>query len=439
MKITALSKGNNRLLLIFAGWSTDASAFEGISCPSYDILVVHDYSSFDLPPFPREYDEIVVLAWSLGVHAAEIALQEKNWPITLTIAVNGTSNPVSDTEGIPTAIYKSTAENLSAASFVKFRRRMGASGLPRGERTIESLSAELFSFPTTPIVFRWDRAVISSDDRIFPPANQANAWEGRAEITHIDGPHMPDFQKIIDSFIINKSVVSTHFAKGRETYRKAADVQLRIAQTLWQLWQKHLHGWKPQSVLEIGVGNGMFTELYAPKLKPKELILWDIAPEQSRFGCVESKDAESAIFSLSDNSLDAIASANTMQWFNSPALFLLNVSRILKSGGVAVLSTFGPKTFHELTEAGVTPLPYLSLDSLKRIIPQNIKIEELFDGLVTKVFSASAEALHHLQETGVTGRPTSQGVRHVLENYPRREDGRVSLTYQPIYLILRKQ
>ncbi|MDE6512675.1 MAG: DUF452 family protein, partial [Muribaculaceae bacterium] len=206
MKLCFLNKENSpRLLLIYAGWSTDESAFASVRCPGYDIAVVSDYSELE-PLRIAGYGEVVLLAWSLGVHAAEFTAG--GLPLTLTIAVCGTPAPVSDTLGIPEAIWNATAESLSEASLKKFRRRMGAPDLPRGERSIESLQRELLNFPTEPVPFRWDRAVIAADDRIFPPENQRRAWQGRAEVTEIYGTHFPDFNHIFDRFITNKSLVS---------------------------------------------------------------------------------------------------------------------------------------------------------------------------------------------------------------------------------------
>lgn len=117
---------NTRLLLIFAGWSTDASAFGGLVCPGYDVAVLSGYTDLSVPDDFSGYSEIVVMAWSLGVWAASNVLARyRKLPVTLTVAVNGTETPVSDTEGIPERIYRSTLDGLTAQSLLKFRRRMG--------------------------------------------------------------------------------------------------------------------------------------------------------------------------------------------------------------------------------------------------------------------------------------------------------------------------
>lgn len=431
MKVCFTNKDNNpRLLLVYAGWSTDESAFASLQCPGYDVAVVSDYR--DLSPLELEgYGEVVLLAWSLGVHAAE--LTAGNLPLTLTIAVCGTPTPADDLTGIPKAIWKATAENLSESSLAKFRRRMGAASLPPCPRPIESLKAELLSFPTEPVAFRWDRAIIATDDRIFPPANQLRAWQGRAEITEIEGPHTPDFREIVNRFVIDKTLVSKQFSRGRATYDEAATIQHRIADHLFALWQKH--GLKTRSVLEIGAGNGYLTSLYSPKLRSAEKVLWDIAPASDS---VIMADAEIALPDISER-FDTIVSASTMQWFNSPAAFMIQVARVLNSGGMGVFSTFGPETFRELSVAGVCGLPYFSEDSLRRIIPPSLEILELHSGLITKVFAEPIDVFRHLSQTGVNARTSSKSLRRILADYPRLTSGQCELTYQPIYLILRKK
>lgn len=431
MKISYTHKeSNQRLLLVYAGWSTDESAFRALRCPGYDIAVVSDYSELN-PLEITGYSEVVLLAWSLGVHAAE--LTAGRLPLTLTIAVCGTPTPVNDLTGIPEAIWRATAEGLSEASLTKFRRRMGAASLERGPRTIESLRAELLAFPTAPVDFRWDRAIIATDDRIFPPANQLRAWQGRAEITEIAGPHTPDFQQIVDRFVINKTLVGSRFAKGLPTYDGAADVQHRIADHLFSLWQKH--GLQTSSVLEIGVGSGYFTSLYARKLRNAAITLWDIAPASDQ---VVEADAESALPAVSGH-FGAIVSASTMQWFNSQAAFLRQVARVLESGGLAVLSTFGPETFRELSAAGVVGLPYLPEAALKRIVPADFDILELHSGLIVKSFPEPVDVFRHLRSTGVNARHSARPLSEILSAYPRVDGGRCELTYQPVYLILRKK
>lgn len=430
-------QGNSRLLLFFAGWSVTAADIH-IDIPGYDTAVAWGFNDFTLPPI-EGYSEVAVIAWSLGVHAAELILPAMHLPISVTIAVNGTPVPVSDTMGIPTEIYKATADNLDQRNLLKFRRRMGAADMAPCPVSIVQLQRELMQFPLQQVDFRWDHAVISLNDRIFPPENQRRAWAGRTTVFETDESHTPDFQSIAGRFIIDKQLVASRFARHSSTYAAEADVQHRSALQLWNLWQKHLrHAATPRSILEAGSGTGGFTSLYAPKLKPERLLLWDLNASPTQWGEVVSADAETSIATLPDSSIDAVVSASTLQWFNSPAGFLLQAQRVLTPGGLIVLSTYGPQTFQELTQASVTPLPYLSLDDLRRIIPAGMKTLELSSGLVKKIFNTPLDALRHIQLTGVNARPCNAPIRELLRLYPRRPDGRCSLTYQPEYLILQK-
>lgn len=438
MRVDFLYKNdsNSRLLLVFNGWSVPVpSVCEPKWLTGYDIAVVSGYDSFKLPAV-GEYSEVVVLAWSLGVHAAELTLQKTELPLTLTIAVNGTSFPIDDKRGIPESVFRLTAERLTEQSLTKFRRRMGAADMVRGSRSIEELRQELLNFPPDFVNFRWDYAIISSNDYIFPPENQICAWTGRAEIIKLEGSHTPDFENIVKRLIINKDRVGSRFARGSNTYDSEATVQGRIASHLLELWLKHDEKRKGGRVLEIGVGTGAFTSLYSAKIHPDELILWDLSPAVEG---VSEADGEVEIMRVAPGSLRAVVSASTIQWFNSPAAFLLRVADALEQGGLAVLSTFGPQTFMELTQCGVTPLPYLGEESLRRIIPSEFEVLELHSGKIVKVFDTPMDALRHCRATGVNARPSDVSVREIERRWVRRPDGRVSLTFEPIYMILRKK
>ena len=438
MRVDFLYKNdaNSRLLLVFNGWSVPVpSACVPIWLTGYDIAVVSEYDVFILPEV-GEYREVVVLAWSLGVHAAELALQNTALPLTLTIAVNGTPFPIDDERGIPETIFKLTAERLTEQTLIKFRRRMGAADMTRGSRSIEELQRELLKFPSEFVPFRWDYAVISTDDRIFPPENQLLAWKGRADIIKLEGSHTPDFESIVKRFIINKDRVGSRFARGSSTYDGESDVQGRVAAHLLELWLKHTNNRNGGRVLEIGVGTGAFTSLYSAKIHSDELILWDLAPAADG---VIAADGEVEIIRVEPESLRAVVSASVMQWFNSPAAFLRRAVKTLESGGLAVISTYGPQTFMELTECGVTPLPYLSEDSLRRIIPEDFDVLELHSGKIMKLFDTPMDALRHCRATGVNALPSAVSIREIERRWVRRSDGRVSLTFQPVYMILRKK
>lgn len=429
-----------RLLLIFAGWSTDASAFDGIKAEGYDIAVLSEWLDEVNLTGLVGYSDVAVMAWSLGVWAAARILPSSGLPLTLALAVNGTMEPVSDNHGIPESIFRGTADGLGEATLKKFRRRMGAADLPRGNRSIEALAAELKEVCAAGAAnpdLRWDRAVVSHGDLIFPPSAQISAWrELGVAVDEMDGPHTPpSWQEIVDRYLIDKSMVCRRFTRGMATYADESSVQQRISSHLLDLWRKHSKG--GGRVLEVGCGDGSFTGKFVPVMKPEELQLWDIisCPMDNVLTCV--CDGETEIMDVAEGSFDAIVAANTIQWFNSPLRFIQRAIKRLRPGGLLVLSTFGPETFRELTESGVVPLPYLSLQDYKNAIPEGAELLECHDGVITKVFDNPQVVIRHLQATGVNARTSRFPLRRVLQNYPRRPDGRVSLTYNPVYLLFR--
>lgn len=184
------------LTLFFAGWGMDETPFlpyrpQDSTSPKSDLIICYDYRDlcFDSSTLAG-YREIHLIAWSMGVWAASQVMQHLTLPITQSIAINGTPYPIDDERGIPTAIFEGTLAGLNASSLLKFQRRMCMDGeaykhfqtlAPR--RPWEELKDELAAIGEQCCMlpapsFAWERAIIGSNDRIFPPQAQQKAWEG---------------------------------------------------------------------------------------------------------------------------------------------------------------------------------------------------------------------------------------------------------------------
>lgn len=190
-----------RLLLFFAGWGADETPFKDYQPADSDYMLCYDYRTLEFDAsLLKEYREINVIGWSMGVWAATQVMGKLQKTVTApviknSIAINGTPYPIDDTYGIPTAIYHGTLEGLTGASLHKFLRRMCFNGeafkeflniTPR--RPLEELKEELaeiermyLSLPAAS--FYWQQAVVGNNDRIIPPDNQLNAWRKEEEIS----------------------------------------------------------------------------------------------------------------------------------------------------------------------------------------------------------------------------------------------------------------
>lgn len=452
---------SSRLLLIFAGWGMDEKPFAGINPHGYDVAVVWDYRSLqaDFIPELMDYDEILIAAWSFGVAAAsQFILDHPELPVTSRVAINGTQHPVDDRLGIPKAIFQGTLEGLTSRTLSKFHLRMAGSSqryqqfsanLPT--REITELRDELTAIGQRNVpLITWDRAYIADNDRIIPTANHQKAWEAEACSVHtFSGAHLPDFGTLFHTMFTDKCLVSRRFGKASMTYDSNASVQQLIARTLTNDWAPACTS--PVDVLEIGCGTGYATRLLMQKLPIRTLTLWDLhvpsglhnAINDRRSSAISIKecDAETEIRALEAETLDVIFSTSTVQWFNSLPAFLRTASRVLRPGGQMVISTFGPRTMEEVNHAIGRKSPYPDLPELRRMLPAAFRIDMLSSHTEVLSFSTPMDVLRHIRDTGVNALSAGTTVAQthsILKNYPTSPSGDVTLTYQPIYIILTK-
>lgn len=207
-QIYIIRKHHPRLLLFFAGWGADETPFKAYRPEQCDFMICYDYRTLDFDSSDlKEYREINVIGWSMGVWAASQTMQRLSLPIANRIAINGTPYPIDEQKGIPPVIFRGTLDGLTGASLHKFLRRMCADSAafkaflevtPR--RPLEELKEELAAIGkriadlnttdtnlnTTDTDlnlvnpkerFHWQQAVVGGNDRIIPPANQLQAWK----------------------------------------------------------------------------------------------------------------------------------------------------------------------------------------------------------------------------------------------------------------------
>lgn len=451
-----VNEGNRRLILIFAGWGMDEKPFMRLRLPGHDIAVVWDYRDMTFCADRYSgYTDIYLFAWSFGVYAAARVLAAGLLQPTVKIAVNGSTEPVSDLNGIPEAIFSGTLDNLNTRTLDKFYRRMCSDSrqaadfmAARPVRDIEELRDELRAIAREAAYTGaiqadgWDRAVISEDDRIFPAENLKRAWSRLPRVRVIaGGAHLPDWQTLIEQELIDKRLVAQRFNRSAATYEANADVQRHIARRLWSMWLEASPR-APLSVLEAGYGTGLLTRLYLRHWKPYRVSLWELAPVEIELpgaGEIIAGDAEELIRQVPDNYYEAIASASAMQWFDSPARWLRHAARVLKPGGIIAVATFGPDNMKEVAAVTHLPLRYYSADELAAMVPPGCSIIAIEQEHIVQEFGSPLEVLSHIRLTGVNAmRGASTSVRQFINDYPVT-DGRAPLTYHPIYMIIKKE
>ena len=445
-----IDRHSSRLILIFSGWGTDARLYSGLrGIDGYDIAVMHDYETLQITTEEEQklsdYSEIVIVAWSYGVASASLFMNEHtSLPYTLRIAVNGTPRPVDDDCGIPRAIFEGTLNTLSENTLRKFYRRMsgGATASKAIEPLLPAIDLEALKRQLTNIGNRpaphhpatlWDTAVIADSDAIIPTANQLNAWQKLIPTELVSGPHLPDFQQIIETHITDKELVAQCFGRSIDTYGQHARVQRLMALQLADLLLSEAPA-RIDRMIEVGAGTGLLTECYAPRLSARHLELWDLIElNPSLPGIHINCDAETAMLRQPDRSADVIASAATVQWMNSPIAFARESLRVLRPGGLLALSTFGERNFEELNEF-TNRTVYPSAEQWRHALNVEGHEVSISESIETMTFASPRDLLIHMRLTGVNA--SSGGATRAAMSIMK--SGLTSLTYHPLIITVRR-
>ncbi len=165
----------------------------------FDVLVLYDFRKIDFD-FSKvdfsKYEKKYLICWSMGVCVCNVFYDILE-NFDKKIAVNGTSKIVDNNFGIPEKIYKITAKFLNEESLDKFIKNMFQNGklnpsvtITRevGELKEELISVQKIKFEKE---LKFDKAIISTDDKIIPTKNQITFWQNRAKIEKIPATHCP--------------------------------------------------------------------------------------------------------------------------------------------------------------------------------------------------------------------------------------------------------
>ena len=190
---------NKDLVVFYGGWGSDENVFTPLCSDDTDCILFFNYSADEALVLPetKTYESITLIGWSLGIWAAEYLSPKTGIKPDLTIAVNGTPVPADDHYGIPLKTFEGTLNNISETNMEKFYLRMFGNKknylrniyrIPH--RSVKSLGDELRWLYNRIMEqpepgFRWDYAVTSETDRIFPARNMNEYWEKHRETKHI--------------------------------------------------------------------------------------------------------------------------------------------------------------------------------------------------------------------------------------------------------------
>ena len=117
-----------KCILFMNGWGCDEQPFTPLHSKEYDILMCYDYrevlTTKEIDRLFELYEEVHLIAWSLGVFVANLLFKRKKDLFTSASAINGTLHPIDNLKGIPPAIFQGTIDGLNERSLEKFQMRM---------------------------------------------------------------------------------------------------------------------------------------------------------------------------------------------------------------------------------------------------------------------------------------------------------------------------
>jgi biotin synthesis protein BioG len=196
-------EGHPSLTIFFTGWGMTPATTKHLALPDSDFLVCCDYRSIEPITGTSHYQHINIIAYSMGVWAASLAMEHIAAQTINTIAINGSALPVSDQFGIPETVYNGTHHHLSPSNFQKFVVRICGNRenaqLLNGsfnDADIDLLRQELAFIQTNQAIVKpfrpWHKAIISQNDLIYPCRNLTDYWQtSNTPIELINAPHFP--------------------------------------------------------------------------------------------------------------------------------------------------------------------------------------------------------------------------------------------------------
>lgn len=157
------------------------------------------------------------------------------------------------------------------------------------------------------------------------------------------------------------------FSRSAASYAAAAQLQhqveARLLESLDYLDDPALKRAPPQRVLDLGCGTGSAAMAIQKRWPKAQVLAMDIAlpmlqqarHESSRWNpfvrTPQVVCADARALPLADGSVDVLFSSLCLQWIDDLDAVLVGFRRVLKPGGLLLVSTFGPETLWELRDA----------------------------------------------------------------------------------------
>jgi malonyl-CoA O-methyltransferase len=168
---------------------------------------------------------------------------------------------------------------------------------------------------------------------------------------------------LFDQKLFDSSHVRRAFSRSAASYDAAArlqhEVESRLLESLDYLDDPKLDLPKPEVVLDLGAGPGRASAAMRKRWPKARIVAVDLALPMLREAGKRSGwwrpfdrvNADVRALPFAEGSVDVLFSNLCLQWVEDLPAAFAGFRRVLKPGGLLLVSTFGPETLQELRDA----------------------------------------------------------------------------------------
>jgi len=257
--------------------------------------------------------------------------------------------------------------------------------------------------------------------------------------------------------MFDRRAIARAFGRAADRYSERAVVQPEVADRLLE----RLEGlrFEPRTVVDLGSGPGMQSVELARRFPAAQVLALDLALPMlhqagSRRGWFRKRfervAADANALPLADASVDLLYSSLMLQWCADLPAILNGIRRVMKPGGLVLLSTFGPDTLTELRQAwrnvDARPhvSPFIDVQAMGDLMMRAGFAEPVLDtDWITSRYARPRDLMAELKAIGASfagadrarGLTTPGKLKAVLEAYEtfRGEDGLYPATWEVVY------